>query len=484
MRLFTAQVLVTLALLAAGTARADSIAFQFSGLKQSAPGSGVIPPDTMGSVGPNFFFETLNSQFQAYSTSTGAAVGPALTNAQFWQNAGISSTVTNSGNGLSDPRVIYDPSSQRWFAAEINTSSTGNQLLLGRSDTADPTGTWKAVNFTANAGFGDQPLLSLDAKGVNVGLNDFTSSTGTFTGVSVWNVPKSDLLQASPSAANRTGFQNLTTGIGVSPDGALNLGASPTQSNLFSETNSGRTLVYNEITGAGGAGAALSSGIGISIASGFGNTFAARQPGDISGATLDTGDPRFNTTPVEIGNLVYLTHTVGSSAGGNHDVIDWEIVDISNPNAPVLVREGQISNPNFDYYYPSIAANANGDFVIGFNGSGSQAGIGNISAYYEVCHSNGLQCSGPLLITQSSVSEYNQTFGGPSNRWGDYSATILDPVNPNVFWTVQEVPLLGNQWGTEIAEINTATAPEPSTISVILLAGLGLRSLRRRLRRG
>ena len=288
--------IVILSVFATAQAHADNLVFSFQGLIQNSPGSGVIPPDTMGSAGTSLFFEVLNSQFQAYSTTTGAAVGSPLNDAAFWQNAGISSTVTGGGNGLSDPRVIWDTNSQRWFAAEINTTATGNQLLLGRSDTTDPTGTWKAVNFTANAGFGDQPLLSLDHNGVNVGLNDFTSVTGTFSGVSVWNVPKSDLLLATPTAANRTGFQNLTTGIGLSPDGALNLAPSASQSNIFSETNSGTTLVYNKITGAGASGATLSNAINITLAGGFGNPFPARQPGDVSGATLDTGDARFNTT--------------------------------------------------------------------------------------------------------------------------------------------------------------------------------------------
>src|SRR5215472_11513552 len=359
--------IVILSLLATGRAHADSLVFSFQGLIQNTPGAGVIPPDTMGSAGTSLFFEVLNSQFQAYSTTTGAAVGSPLNDTAFWQNAGISSTVTGGGNGLSDPRVIWDANSQRWFAAEINTTSTGNQLLLGRSDTTDPTGTWKAVNFTANAGFG--------------------------------------------------------------------------------------------------------------------NPFLARQPGDVSGATLDTGDPRFSTTPVQIGNLVYLAHTVGSSAGGNHDLIDWEIVDVTNPNAPVLVRQGQISDPNFDYYYGSIAANANGDFVIGFNRSGpsAQGAAGNISTYFEICHLNGLACGSPTLINQSTVADYNQTFGGPSNRWGDYSATILDPLNSNRFWTVQEIPLLGNQWATEIAEIDVS--PEPGSLSLMALGALTLGWIRRRFHR-
>src|SRR5579864_8172162 len=84
--------------------RADTVSF--AGLIQNSPGSGVIPPDTMGAVGPNVFFETLNSAFQSYSL-TGTPIGGSISGAQFWANAGISSTVVNGGNGPSDPRVIY-----------------------------------------------------------------------------------------------------------------------------------------------------------------------------------------------------------------------------------------------------------------------------------------------------------------------------------------------------------------------------------------
>ena len=46
------------------------------------------------------------------------------------------------------------------------------------------------------------------------------------------------------------------------------------------------------------------------------------------------------------------------------------------------------------------------DFVIGFNRSGAaaQGAAGDISAYYQICHLNGLQCGSPALITQSAVS--------------------------------------------------------------------------------
>jgi hypothetical protein len=33
---------------------------------------------------------------------------------------------------------------------------------------------------------------------------------------------------------------------------------------------------------------------------------------------------------------------------------------------------------------------------------------------------------------------YYATFGGTLNRWGDYSATVVDPINDLDFWTLQE----------------------------------------------
>lgn len=40
------------------------------------------------------------------------------------------------------------------------------------------------------------------------------------------------------------------------------------------------------------------------------------------------------------------------------------------------------------------------------------------------------------------------------NRFGDYSATTVDPSNPNRFWTIQEVAQSGTNWQTQIAQFS------------------------------
>jgi hypothetical protein len=54
---------------------------------------------------------------------------------------------------------------------------------------------------------------------------------------------------------------------------------------------------------------------------------------------------------------------------------------------------------------------------------------------------------------KSGVTDYSLTDGSGDNRWGDYSATSVDPVNPNHFWTIQEYPSAANAWSTQITEL-------------------------------
>lgn len=86
------------------------------------------------------------------------------------------------------------------------------------------------------------------------------------------------------------------------------------------------------------------------------------------------------------------------------------------------------------YFYPSIAVNTSGDVVIGFSGSNTSTFA---SAYAVVGTSAGGVPGGSLTFgspvqTKAGVDFYD------GDRWGDYSATTVDPADPGVFWTHQE----------------------------------------------
>src|SRR5436305_441480 len=78
-------------------------------------GTGLQPPDTMGAAGLNHFVSYLNGSFSIY-TKAGTQVS-GVSDRAFWTSA----LGSDPGN-LSDPRIVYDPASRRWFAAMITTS--------------------------------------------------------------------------------------------------------------------------------------------------------------------------------------------------------------------------------------------------------------------------------------------------------------------------------------------------------------------------
>jgi hypothetical protein len=89
----------------------------------------IIPPDTMGAVGPNNVVESLNNNFQIFNRS-GALIS-SVTQTGFWSKVSVSEVF--------DPRITYDPYNGRWIvAAGANQESTSSAILVGSRRPAIP----------------------------------------------------------------------------------------------------------------------------------------------------------------------------------------------------------------------------------------------------------------------------------------------------------------------------------------------------------
>jgi len=148
---------------------------------------------------------------------------------------------------------------------------------------------------------------------------------------------------------------------------------------------------------------------------------------------------------------------VGDAFGSNviQSGMQWLKLQIDN-NSLVLAEHGRVFDTNQTdkpiwYYMPSLMVNCPGDMVGGFSGSGL---TNYISGYYSWRLSDGAVPDKPRLLQPGTVQ-----FAG--NRWGDYSAASLDPVDDWGFWTVQQYAatveftpgLFQNRWSTAIGKL-------------------------------
>ncbi len=326
---------------------AQTVITNFAGLNyyDIAPISGfTTPPDTMGAAGTNHFVEFINGGFAVYD-KTGAR-SSLISDTAFWPNAGISQATIAAG--LTDPRIIFDAQSGRWFATELTLDTTGNKILVGRSDTADPSGPWKALSFTANSGFGDFDTLGVDATGVYIGVDDF-DATNNFTGVSMFSIPKSDLIASPPTLARMTKFENLDDlTYGFTLQGVSNPDAGPGHGLFIAIDNAAYGYIdRTTINGSGAAGATLGARVRIStVYDAYPNP--AVMP---SGQTVDASDDRFTSAIKQIGGYVYMANTVSNAVlQGGQDAVHWLVLNETNNT---IIGEGLISDSNYDFFQPA-----------------------------------------------------------------------------------------------------------------------------------
>ena len=431
------------------------------------------PPDTNGAIGPTHYVQMINGFYRVH-TKAGALVGSVISDNLFWNNAGISTAITNTG--LSDPRIIFDPLSDRWFVAEITTNNggnNGNRILIGRSNTNNPTDGFKATSFVLNPNeFADYPTLGVDGNAVYVGTNNF-DATGD-SSVSFVSFPKADLLLTTPSIANRTvrtinspqsaGGANA---MGYTLQGVTNFNTGQTAASPGSivavDYNAFSVINRTRINGSGAAGATFgtTSHINVATTSFPGNS---RQPNGTR--LIDGNDDRIGTTIYQVGDLIFLTHGLSVNSSGNgvspsgSSTNAIRITVLRDSNGTVATEKTWF-NTGFDYAYPALAVNTFGDIVIGYTRSsgsqGSGATNGNLGAYAlhaKIDLNNpgaGITFGQELQLRAGAVNNYS-LFGG-TERWGDYSATTLDPTNPTSFWTTQEYAAGSGSWGTQISQV-------------------------------
>jgi hypothetical protein len=440
-------------------------------IDQAEAGGGgyVIPPDTMGAVGSdsvNKVFVTLNNNYKIQDKATGAQIS-LVSMPAFWAAVGATSPF--------DPRVQYDPYNNRWIlAAATESQSATTSILVGISQTSDPSGAYYLFKFPARlagdpatVNLADFPMLGFNKNWVVVSINMFSTTAFVDGRVLVINYPT--LRTGEFSATYFPGLSASVGGFSLHP--ATSYSATEDTEYLVAHLSSGSAQYkLDTITGTSAA-PVLTIGPTKTRPGGAwsapGGNLLPQATGTCSSGPMkiDVGDAFVRTNVVFRNDSIWYAQTVGLPAGGmTHTAAQWTQLNTAGD----VVQGGRVEDPSATasnggkwYAYPSIAANAHNDVLVGFSQMSSAQFASAGYAYHH--HTDATGSMRDPVISKAGEDCYSKDFGSGENRWGDYSHTLVDPTGDLNFWTIQEYarlqasPIIGgstSKWGTRWTKVN------------------------------
>ncbi len=446
--------------------------------------SGFIPPDSMGAVGPSQILVSVNGRIKAFDKQ-GNPDGLNMTDSDFWAPVCNCPPLPSTVNAPTDPGVEYDRLSHRWIVSAINTESSNNRIMLAVSNgpTITPTDSFTYYFFneaspppTGPARFADYPQLGVDANAIYIGVNEFASSSGSFTGTSAYVIRKSSVINGGPIVV--TAFRNLVSGSGPGPDSpqpATDMDPNVGAGYIVGPDNQQFSRIdVRRISNPGGT-PTISGNLTVTVpATALPLSVPAQgtpSPGldpldDRLFEAMIGRDPDGNVSLWTAHNIRMTPSGVGSSIG-TRDGSRWYQIG-SLDSSPSLTQSGQVfdnaaTNPAF-YWMPSIAMNGQGHASINMSVAGT-------TRHAEVASSGRLfgDAAGTTetpVITRSSTFTYDVGADPPNpERWGDYSQTVVDPSDNMTFWTFQEYADANNSWGVQVIQLQAPPPAAPSGAS-------------------
>jgi hypothetical protein len=419
----------------------------------------------MGAVGPNHLVSLLNSDFGVFNKTTGAVLQQ-ISLQSFWGSLG-----TRAGQPADfpfDTKVLYDTSSARFYAVTLGgTSAPNSWILVAVSASSDPTGAWSKWAIDADLdnktqqfdNWADFPGVGLDSNNLYVCANMFSNSDAFQYG-KIWVLPKPQLLSGS-SSITWSEFRD-PPGSSFSMQPAHTFGAAPAEYILFEGSSS--QLLMARIDNSSGT-LAWHAPTAVTIAPYTVSEFLPGAPQSGNDNTIDTSDTRLLNVVYRAGSL-WTVQTVQSPATVKTEVA-WYRID---PDSSTVLSQGRISDPTRWYYYPSIGVNKDDVAAVGFSGSSTTDYAGG---YYTLIQPSSGTAE-PVALLKAGEAPYWKTLSGTENRWGDYSATVVDPTDNVTFWTLQEYAQTPDsatgisRWGTWWGKFHPSNVLSPTGLTATL----------------
>ena len=412
--------------LASGTAQFAYETIGFPGIQNT----GWFPPDVQVAAGPGYVVEMVNLNGEIWTT--GGSVVSTFTLASFFGRG---------SDRLSDPKVLYDTQSSRWFASimDITTSSVTVAVSAG----TNPAGTW--TPYTVSVGYcPDQPILGVNDDKVAVSFNDFTSgSCASFDGAEYLILNKTNMLSASSAWYSPYG-----------PDSSL-ASVHPVQSLSSTSTLYMVSSEYNvmdvfSIDGAPpNAIITTEDNLGISPLS---SPPDAPQAGTSS--LIATNDNRVLDAAWQSGTLWISLNDGCVPQGDSQTRACFRLTEIDTGTMTVL-EDFDYGSAGMYYFYPALRMDQYGDLAITF-GYSSPSTYPGLAVVWRTYDDPAGYLQSPSGLYAGSGPETGYCTSGVC-RYGDYFGAAVDATNPSLVWLAGEYGTASG-WGTYIAQVRDEVA--------------------------
>jgi hypothetical protein len=410
------------------------------------------PPDTNGYVGDTQYVQIVNEGYQVFDKVTGnSQLGPASIRS-VW--AGFGGVCETAGSG--DPVVLYDKIANRWVITQFAVStgtSIPNRECIAVSTTSNATGTYNRYDFDLRpfgANFYDYPKLGNWPDAYYMSMNVFNSTGTAYLGTEPFAFDRTKMLAGTPATV-------ISPGVVGSPANAEDpIMPSDFDGKILPPSGAPNTFVEFPDSTGNNAGHYRYWHYSVGVPFGSGATFtqftgptaaafsflcpftrACVPELGLSGGQLDgIGDRlmfrlayRNFGTPTAPNESWVSNFSV--SSGGVAGPRWFELQGLGGPSG--TIHQESTYQPDSTWrWMGSVAMDGSGNLALGF--SASSATINPQIRYAFRAATDPLGTLTGENVGFSGTGSQTDTV----NRWGDYSAMTVDPVDDCTFWYTQE----------------------------------------------
>jgi len=426
-----------------------------------------MPSDCNGEIGPNHFFQGVNTTLAIYDKTGTRVAGPTDYNTLF-------DGVTGGGRNDGDPIILYDSEAGRWLAAEFSLGST-EYMLVAVSETDDPTGAWYRWSFEMN-GMPDYMKFGVWQDGYYMATNtDGGDDIYVFErGVMIAGGASPQMVQFDNPNRPQSGFHTLQP---LDNDGAFAPNGTP-----------GQFITINDNAWSGLNDEIWIFECDVDWVTPANSTFARTQQLQVSSFDSDFGASWDNITQPETSQKldgipqILMYKAQYRNFGTSQSIVCVHAVDVDNTDHAGLRwyelgntgsgwsirQEGTYAPDEHSRWLASIAMNAKHEIAIGYSISSSTEYPG--IRYVGQSAGENSTANGVLDIPEAIVHSGTDYQTG-ANRWGDYSLLSVDPQDDHTFWFTTEYVGASTTKSSKIVAFQFSAPDDPGSFLATTISG-------------